>query len=79
MYFYQNINIRDLFVPIVICVYGRPDDDEQGWNSSQEVILTACDLNKVYIQHRPYNTKSLWYAQYQNIKLKYNIICICNY
>jgi hypothetical protein len=49
MYFYQNINIWDMFVPIVIYVYVRSDDDEQGWNSSQEVIHAACDLNKVYI------------------------------
>jgi hypothetical protein len=42
MYFYQNINIWDMFVTVVICVYVRPDDDEQGWNSSQEITHTAC-------------------------------------
>lgn len=38
-----------MFVTIVICVYVRQDDDEQGWNSSQEVTHTACDL-----QYRKY-------------------------
>lgn len=42
-----------MFVTIVICVYVRPDNDEQGWNSSQEVTHTVT-----------YRTESPWYVQH---------------